>query len=137
MLILILHTAFLIRLFSVVRYESIIHEFDPYVTLPLLLPPSLPPSLHLYLPITPYTHLIFLYFCSICFVRWFNFRTTQHIVTEGFMDFLNWFDDRSWYPLGRHIGGTIYPGMKRGEGERRDGERERQRERGRRDKEEG
>lgn len=26
------------------------------------------------------------------------------------MDFLNWFDERSWYPLGRHVGGTIYPG---------------------------
>jgi dolichyl-diphosphooligosaccharide--protein glycosyltransferase len=24
---------------------------------------------------------------------------------------LNWFDDRAWYPLGRIIGGTIYPGL--------------------------
>jgi dolichyl-diphosphooligosaccharide---protein glycosyltransferase len=32
-------------------------------------------------------------------------------VAEGFLDFLDWFDDRGWYPLGRTIGGTIYPGL--------------------------
>ncbi|XP_071683069.1 dolichyl-diphosphooligosaccharide--protein glycosyltransferase subunit STT3A-like isoform X1 [Lolium perenne] len=26
-------------------------------------------------------------------------------------DFWNWFDDRTWYPLGRVIGGTVYPGL--------------------------
>ena len=30
---------------------------------------------------------------------------------QGFYAFLNWFDERAWYPLGRIIGGTIYPGM--------------------------
>lgn len=63
--------AFSIRLFAVVRYESVIHEFDPY----------------------------------------FNFRTTKYLAHEGFLEFLNWFDDRGWYPLGRTIGGTIYPGI--------------------------
>ena len=59
------------RLFSVVRYESVIHEFDP----------------------------------------WFNYRTTQQLVNNGFYEFLNWFDDLSWYPLGRVVGGTVYPGL--------------------------
>lgn len=63
--------SFAIRLFAVVRYESVIHEFDPY----------------------------------------FNYRTTKYLASEGFLDFLNWFDDRAWYPLGRIIGGTIYPGL--------------------------
>ena len=63
--------AFSIRLFAVVRYESVIHEFDPY----------------------------------------FNFRTTKYLAHEGFLEFLDWFDDRGWYPLGRTIGGTIYPGL--------------------------
>eukprot|EP00096_Caligus_rogercresseyi_P002177 TRINITY_DN1416_c0_g1_i1.p1 TRINITY_DN1416_c0_g1~~TRINITY_DN1416_c0_g1_i1.p1 ORF type:complete len:719 (+),score=215.11 TRINITY_DN1416_c0_g1_i1:112-2268(+) len=63
--------AFMIRLFSVLRYESIIHEFDPY----------------------------------------FNYRTTKFLTEEGFYAFHNWFDDRAWYPLGRIIGGTIYPGL--------------------------
>uniref|UniRef100_A0A0K2V9J3 Dolichyl-diphosphooligosaccharide--protein glycosyltransferase subunit STT3A n=1 Tax=Lepeophtheirus salmonis TaxID=72036 RepID=A0A0K2V9J3_LEPSM len=63
--------AFLIRLFSVLRYESIIHEFDPY----------------------------------------FNYRSTKFLSEEGFYAFHNWFDDRAWYPLGRIIGGTIYPGL--------------------------
>jgi dolichyl-diphosphooligosaccharide---protein glycosyltransferase len=49
---------FLSRLFSIIRFESIIHEFDP----------------------------------------WFIYN------------FLNWFDELVWYPLGRSVGGTIYPG---------------------------
>jgi dolichyl-diphosphooligosaccharide--protein glycosyltransferase len=23
----------------------------------------------------------------------------------------NWFDHESWYPLGRVVGGTVYPGL--------------------------
>jgi dolichyl-diphosphooligosaccharide--protein glycosyltransferase len=63
--------AFSTRLFSVLRFESVIHEFDPY----------------------------------------FNYRTTKFLSNEGFYSFHNWFDDRAWYPLGRIIGGTIYPGL--------------------------
>jgi len=63
--------AFSVRLFSVLRYEVMIHEFDPY----------------------------------------FNYRTTKFLADEGFYQFHNWFDDRAWYPLGRIIGGTIYPGL--------------------------
>jgi dolichyl-diphosphooligosaccharide---protein glycosyltransferase len=63
--------AFLIRIFSVIRYESVIHEFDP----------------------------------------WFNYRVTQYFVSEGPYAFWNWFDPESWYPLGRIIGGTTYPGL--------------------------
>ncbi|KAG7812390.1 hypothetical protein KL921_001622 [Ogataea angusta] len=59
------------RLFSVIRFESIIHEFDP----------------------------------------WFNFRATKHLVNTSFYEFLNWFDDKTWYPLGRVTGGTLYPGL--------------------------
>lgn len=64
-------TGFATRLFSVIRYESIIHEFDP----------------------------------------WFNYRATYHMVTTSFYEFLNWFDERAWYPLGRIVGGTVYPGL--------------------------
>ncbi|KAJ4957792.1 hypothetical protein NE237_024903 [Protea cynaroides] len=63
--------AFSIRLFSVIKYESVIHEFDPY----------------------------------------FNYRVTQYLTKKGIYEFWNWFDDRSWYPLGRVIGGTVYPGL--------------------------
>ncbi|NWI04289.1 STT3A glycosyltransferase, partial [Tichodroma muraria] len=41
----------------------------------------------------------------------FNYRTTRFLAEEGFYKFHNWFDDRAWYPLGRIIGGTIYPGL--------------------------
>jgi len=59
------------RLFSVIRFESIIHEFDP----------------------------------------WFNFRATKYLVANGFYKFWDWFDDRTWHPLGRVTGGTLYPGL--------------------------
>lgn len=68
-LLLICVMAFSVRLFSVVKYESVIHEFDPY----------------------------------------FNYRVTQFLTKEGFYNLWNWFDDRTWYPLGRVIGGTVYP----------------------------
>lgn len=68
---LIAGAAFSSRLFSIVRYESVIHEFDP----------------------------------------WFNYRTTQMLVKDGFYEFWNWFDPRAWYPLGRVVGGTVYPGL--------------------------
>ncbi|CAH8484200.1 Dolichyl-diphosphooligosaccharide--protein glycosyltransferase subunit stt3a [Schistosoma haematobium] len=63
--------AFAVRLYSVIRFESVIHEFDPY----------------------------------------FNYRTTRFMTENGFYQFHNWFDDMAWYPLGRIIGGTIYPGL--------------------------
>lgn len=33
------------------------------------------------------------------------------MVEHGFYNFLNWFDERAWYPLGRIVGGTVYPGL--------------------------
>ncbi|KAI6173511.1 Dolichyl-diphosphooligosaccharide--protein glycotransferase [Aphelenchoides besseyi] len=63
--------AFALRLFAVIRFESIIHEFDP----------------------------------------WFNYRSTHYMVENGFYNFLNWFDERAWYPLGRIVGGTVFPGL--------------------------
>ncbi|KAB7506784.1 Dolichyl-diphosphooligosaccharide--protein glycosyltransferase subunit STT3B [Armadillidium nasatum] len=41
----------------------------------------------------------------------FNYRSTAHMVKHGFFNFLNWFDERAWYPLGRIVGGTVYPGL--------------------------
>ncbi|XP_046991933.1 dolichyl-diphosphooligosaccharide--protein glycosyltransferase subunit STT3B [Schistocerca americana] len=64
-------SGFASRLFAVIRFESIIHEFDP----------------------------------------WFNYRATAYMVKNGFYQFLNWFDERAWYPLGRIVGGTVYPGL--------------------------
>lgn len=59
------------RLFSVIRFESVIHEFDP----------------------------------------WFNYRATRKLVFDGPVEFWNWFDETAWYPLGRVVGGTVYPGI--------------------------
>lgn len=30
------------------------------------------------------------------------------MVEHGFYNFLNWFDDTAWYPLGRIVGGTVW-----------------------------
>eukprot|EP00937_MAST-01D_sp_MAST-1D-sp2_P006813 g6813.t1 len=45
------------------------------------------------------------------FDPWFNFRATQYLADNGWTKFFTWFDHRSWYPLGRPVGTTIYPGM--------------------------
>lgn len=58
-------------------------------------------------------HLINWVFCLFN-DRYFNYRTTRFLAEEGFYKFHNWFDDRAWYPLGRIIGGTIYPGTAEG-----------------------
>lgn len=42
---------------------------------------------------------------------WFNFRATKYLVANGFYSFWDWFDDRTWHPLGRVTGGTLYPGL--------------------------
>ena len=70
-LIMIVILAFLVRIFSVIRHESVIHEFDP----------------------------------------WFNFRSTKFLAEKGLYEFWNWYDSESWHPLGRVVGGTIFPGI--------------------------
>ena len=41
----------------------------------------------------------------------FNWRCTQYIDKHGLYDFLGWFDNISWYPQGRAVGETAYPGL--------------------------
>ncbi|PQE24818.1 Dolichyl-diphosphooligosaccharide-- glycosyltransferase subunit STT3 protein [Rutstroemia sp. NJR-2017a BVV2] len=48
---------------------------------------------------------------SVILDPWFNFRATKYLVSHGFYDFWDWFDDRTWHPLGRVTGGTLYPGL--------------------------
>jgi dolichyl-diphosphooligosaccharide--protein glycosyltransferase len=45
------------------------------------------------------------------FDPYFNFRSAEYLVEHGWHKFINWYDDRSWYPLGRPVGTTIYPGL--------------------------
>ncbi|GKY92312.1 hypothetical protein MPSEU_000202300 [Mayamaea pseudoterrestris] len=45
------------------------------------------------------------------FDPYFNFRATEYLYWNGAERFFKWFDHRSWYPLGRPVGTTIYPGM--------------------------
>lgn len=42
---------------------------------------------------------------------WFNFRATEHLVEHGSGAFSRWYDERSWYPLGRPVGATVYPAL--------------------------
>jgi len=41
----------------------------------------------------------------------FNWRCTQYINEHGLYEFLGWFDNISWYPQGRPVGQTAYPGL--------------------------
>merc|ERR1719453_2136590 len=63
--------AYKIRMYSIEKFGTIIHEFDP----------------------------------------WFNVRAAQYLADHGVERFFKWFDHMSWYPLGRPVGSTIYPGM--------------------------
>ncbi|ANQ08229.1 Oligosacharyl transferase STT3 subunit [Plasmodium coatneyi] len=63
--------SFLLRLFSVIRNEPIIHEYDPY----------------------------------------FNYKLTNILRENNFYDFWDYFDAKSWFPLGRTTGQTLFPGL--------------------------
>lgn len=63
--------AIVARVFSIIRYESVIHEFDP----------------------------------------WFNFRATKILSENGYYAFRYWVDQEVWYPLGRYVGATLFPGL--------------------------
>jgi len=45
------------------------------------------------------------------FDPWFNYRATEYLAEHGYKKFFKWYDYMSWYPIGRPIGTTIYPGM--------------------------
>lgn len=45
------------------------------------------------------------------FDPFFNVRCAKYIDENGLMSVLEWFDEKSWYPFGRMIGETSYPGM--------------------------
>lgn len=45
------------------------------------------------------------------FDPWFNFRVAQYLAKNGWFKFAKWYDYMSWYPIGRPIGTTTYPGM--------------------------
>eukprot|EP00929_Paragymnodinium_shiwhaense_P063638 TRINITY_DN3179_c0_g2_i1.p1 TRINITY_DN3179_c0_g2~~TRINITY_DN3179_c0_g2_i1.p1 ORF type:complete len:898 (-),score=207.24 TRINITY_DN3179_c0_g2_i1:111-2804(-) len=45
------------------------------------------------------------------FDPWFNYRATEYLAEHGLSKFNKWYDYESWYPIGRPIGTTIYPGM--------------------------
>eukprot|EP00040_Diaphanoeca_grandis_P005759 m.34370 g.34370 ORF g.34370 m.34370 type:complete len:990 (-) comp16967_c1_seq1:270-3239(-) len=53
------------------------------------------------------------------FDPWFNYRATEHLGAKvmehgwytGLGEFFTWYDYKVWYPLGRPVGTTIYPGI--------------------------
>jgi len=40
------------------------------------------------------------------FDPFFNFRATEYIVENGFFEYFEWHDDKSWYPTGRDVSAT-------------------------------
>lgn len=45
------------------------------------------------------------------FDPYFQYRVTKKILDEGFTSWLNWRDYKSWYPYGRDMTRTLYPGL--------------------------
>ncbi|GBE59928.1 dolichyl-diphosphooligosaccharide--glycosyltransferase subunit STT3A [Babesia ovata] len=62
---------FLLRLFSAVKHEVVLHEYDPY----------------------------------------FNYQCAKFMLRHGVRNFWKSFDEGSWYPFGRAVGQTVYPGL--------------------------
>lgn len=42
---------------------------------------------------------------------WAQYRAARYLEKYGWNAFLHWFDTESWYPLGRPMGTTTYPGL--------------------------
>ena len=40
------------------------------------------------------------------FDPFFNYRATQYIVDNGFVEYFEWHDDMSWHPIGRDVSAT-------------------------------
>ena len=40
------------------------------------------------------------------FDPFWNFRATEYIVENGYSEYFEWHDDKSWYPEGRNVSGT-------------------------------
>ena len=41
----------------------------------------------------------------------YQYRLTEHIVENGFFSWMNWKDSLSWYPQGRDVAQTSFPGL--------------------------
>jgi hypothetical protein len=122
-LILICVQAFSIRLFSVVKYESVIHEVRGARS---WRGPRTPVTRQMRAPCCPPAPRaaargdrgagsraqggdLTRRRRAAQFDPYFNYRVTQFLTKEGFYNLWNWFDENTWYPLGRVVGGTVYP----------------------------
>jgi hypothetical protein len=98
----------------------VIHEFDPWFALP---PPPSPQAVAprvmraacgatfiTYFCMPTHPHPCLTSHCTTVHSR-FNYRATEYLDQHGWHAFFHWFDYESWYPLGRPVGTTIYPGM--------------------------
>ena len=45
------------------------------------------------------------------FDPWFNLRCANYLLNHGWHAFFDWYDYQSWYPLGRPVGTTTFPGL--------------------------
>ncbi|OBZ73701.1 Dolichyl-diphosphooligosaccharide--protein glycosyltransferase subunit stt3 [Grifola frondosa] len=98
------------RLFAVINFESIIHELCVYVDYRVGL---------------VYSHIDVLQRSMVQLVSTMRTIITMQLKETRFpaelpeclllkastCAFWNWFDPTAWYPLGRVVGGTIYPGL--------------------------
>jgi len=45
------------------------------------------------------------------FDSWFQYRATAYVAENGFLSWFTWHDISSWYPWGRDVARTAYPGL--------------------------
>ena len=79
--------AYSIRLHSVRQFGNVIHEFDPYFNFRATEYGLGNRHAMLFLNYYPSNYLT---------------PSCRYLVDNGWNKFINWYDDRSWYPLGRY-----------------------------------
>jgi dolichyl-diphosphooligosaccharide--protein glycosyltransferase len=116
-----LSVAYDIRMYALREYGMVIHEFDPWFNYRATGMRQERErrwrdvfSFH-----SRFVQCLLFYFIMLSI----NFRaclfsvscvsghSVEYLEANGWERFFKWFDYQSWYPLGRPIGTTIYPGM--------------------------
>lgn len=103
--------AYRIRMGAIEEFGAVIHEFDPYfnfrateVSYWMLVTACRIVVQHCKIPTGLWIVNSPLVVCLFC-------KYIQYLYENGAKKFFEWFDYMVWYPLGRPVGTTIYPGM--------------------------
>ena len=119
--VLVCKAAYEIRLGAIREFGPVIHEFDPYFNYRATeVSSTVLCTLLRVVYSLPFLCAVLLLCVLGSLGFWFSSTThhpppptpqQQYLYWNGWKRFFSWFDYKVWYPLGRPVGTTIYPGM--------------------------